>query len=424
MAPHLSSPQGIAAAADAGLAGALVEIARQTTDAVMLTDSVGIILWVNAAFEGLTGHVAASACGLQPERLLEGPATDRLSTKRLRSALLSGASWRGEVQHYRKDETPFWHEITLSMIAGHNGSAGYRLCLGRDVSERRTVARRFLELSAVVELSLDGIAVLAEDQRIRFANRSFARLHGYDTGAELQGMDWRDFFDEAHRRAFDQQIMGQLAMAEQWSGTVTGRRLDGSAFPEELTLSMLSGGMAIVARDITERTEYEQALRHMTLEDALTGLYNRRGFALLAQQLLNGAGRHAGCTLLLYFDLNRFKAINDSLGHHAGDLALVEVAEVLRETFRESDLIGRLGGDEFVVLAVNSLDPTGEVLLARLDQRLNARNAAPGRAYILSMSRGVATFDPLRPRSLQELLEEADARMLRGKRGRATGDGR
>ena len=398
------------------VADALSAVALHTGDAVLLVDGAGATVWANGAFERLSGHAAAGTIGKQPEKLLFGPATDRMATMRLRAALLSGEEFKGEVQHYRSDGTPFWHELSVTPLAAGEGSL--RLWMGRDASERRTLARRFLELSAVVELSLDGIAVLDEAQRIRLANSAFARLHGFETGAELQGMSWRSFYSSEQLEHFDRRILQHLALCQQWHGEVSGLRRDGSTFPSELTLSLLSGGMAMVVRDITERSEYEDALRHLSLSDPLTGLYNRRAFTLLAQQLLNVAGRQTGHTLLLYFDLNRFKAINDEFGHQVGDAALVEVAEVLRETFRESDLIARLGGDEFVVLAVNSLDPSGDVLMARLDQRLNARNAAPDRRYLLSMARGQVRFDPARPQSLAELVEEADRAMLAAKRGR------
>jgi diguanylate cyclase (GGDEF)-like protein/PAS domain S-box-containing protein len=390
-----------------------------TADAVLLVDAHGHVLWSNPAFERMTGYAPADVAGTQPEALLHGAATDRLSTARLRAALLSGTSWRGEVEHYRKDGTEFWHEVTIAPLASSPEAARqYRLVIGRDVTGRRTLARRFLELSSVMELSPDGIAVLDEQRRIRIANGAFARLHGYATGAELQGRSWRAFYGAEQLEAFDRGILQQLVLEEQWHGEVTGQRGDGSQYPQELTMSLLSGGMAMVVRDITERNAYEEALHHLSLTDALTGLYNRRGFTLLAQQLLPVATRHAGDTLLLYFDLNRFKVINDELGHHVGDQALIEVADVLRETFRESDLIARLGGDEFVVLAVNAQDPTGEILLARLDQHLAARNASQSRPYALSIGRGVARFTAGSPQSLERLLEVADAQLLAGKRRR------
>lgn len=391
----------------------LAAVAHQTADAVIVTDPQGGIVWANAAFMRLTGYEAGQLLGEQPERLLYGAETDRMSTMRLRAALLSGDAWRGELRHYRQDGTPFWHEVDVSSVPGMPDT--WRLWIGRDVSERRTLARRFLELSAVLELSLDGVVVLDEQQHIRIANAAFARMHGAEHGAALQGRSWREFYPTETLERLDRDIRQQLVLESTWHGEVTGLRADGSTFPQELTLSLLSGGTAVVVRDITERIEYEDALRRMSLSDPLTGLYNRRGFLLLAQQLLNVAGRQHGHTLLLYFDLNKFKAINDTHGHAVGDEALVEVADVLRETFRESDVIARLGGDEFVVLAVNSLDATGDVLLARLDQRLNARNLAEGRRYVLSMGRGVAVFDPARPSAIDALLAQADVELMAGK---------
>jgi diguanylate cyclase (GGDEF)-like protein/PAS domain S-box-containing protein len=399
----------------------LAAVATHTEDAVIVTDAAGIVTWVNHAFVRQTGYPEQDVLGAQPERLLQGPDSDRLLTMRLRAALIGGEPWSGEIRHYRKDGTVFWHELSVAPIPGSPGS--WRLILGRDVSERRMLARRFLELFAVVELSPDGIVVLDEQQHVRSANAAFARLHGFDSGPALQGRRWRDFYDADTQYRIDREIMPHLALHSTWHGEVCGVRTDGSTTPLEVTLSLLSDGIALVARDIAERLEYEEALQQLTLSDPLTGLYNRRGFDVLATQLLAASTRQHGHTLLLYFDLNRFKVINDRLGHATGDAALVEVAEVLRETFRESDLVARIGGDEFVALAVNSNDPTGDVILSRLDQRLAERNGRPGREYALSIGRGVARFDPMQPLPIAALLAAADAQLMAAKReAKRTGD--
>lgn len=394
----------------------LAAVAHYTDDAVAVLDATGAVRWVNGSFERLTGYSAAATEGALLERLLQGDQTDKMHTMRLRAAVLSGDHWRGELQHYRKDGTPFRHEIVITPVPGLPDV--YRLWLSRDVSERRTLARRFLDLSAVVELSMDGIVVLDDQMRVHIANTTYATLVGRGSGAELEGTSWRDLQDPETLAHFDRVVMPRLVLEAGWHGELPTRRADGTTVPCEVTISLRSGGMAMIVRDITERAEYEEALRRMSLQDALTGLYNRRGFTLLAQQLLNVASRQHGHTILLYFDLNKFKQVNDTWGHAVGDQALVEVAEVLRETFRESDLIGRLGGDEFVVLAVNSLDPEGEVLLARLDQRLNVRNDRPHRRYRLSLGRGLAKFDPTSPQSVDQLLHAADERLMAGKRAR------
>ncbi|MCC6319673.1 MAG: diguanylate cyclase [Gemmatimonadaceae bacterium] len=392
--------------------------AHHATDAMLVIDGAGRVVWANAAFEQVTGFRPDESLGAVPLDLLAGPETDRLASARLAGLLRTGSRGRVEVQHHRRDGTPFWHEVSIAPLGGSAAAASHRLWSGRDVSERRTLARRFVELSSVMELSIDGILVLDDTQRVRMANGAFARMHGHATGAELQGRSWREFYSPEQLDVFDRSILQELVMQEHWHGEVTGRRADGTTYPQELTVSLISGGMAMVVRDITERSAHEEALHRLSLTDSLTGLYNRRGFTLLAQQLLTVAARQPHPAVLLYLDLDRFKAINDEFGHHVGDQALVDVADLLRETFREADLIGRLGGDEFVVLAVNTQDATGEVLLSRLDRQLAQRNAAAGRPYALSIGRGVAWHSAEHPRTLAQLLEEADGRLLAGKRGR------
>lgn len=105
-------------------------------------------------------------------------------------------------------------------------------------------------------------------------------------------------------------------------------------------------------RDVTETVQMREELKRLSLNDVLTGLYNRRGFITLAEQQLKIAKDMAKNPILLFIDLDNMKLINDTLGHPEGDRALVEVSDVLRKTFRESDIIGRIGGDEFAVLAI------------------------------------------------------------------------
>jgi len=120
--------------------------------------------------------------------------------------------------------------------------------------------------------------------------------------------------------------------------------------------------------------------------------------------------------MLLFSDFNGLKRINDILGHPEGDRALIETADVLRETFRESDIIARIGGDEFVVLAIETDGAPAEVIATRLQQNLEARNAREGRLYKLSLSMGLAQYDPEHPCSIEELVAQADRAMYERKR--------
>src|SRR5260370_551004 len=134
-----------------------------------------------------------------------------------------------------------------------------------------------------------------------------------------------------------------------------------------------------------------------------------------ADNELKRAGRKAQSLLLLYCDVDNLKNINDSYGHQEGDLALIRTADALEQAFRDSDILARLGGDEFVVLAPEASDQTQEVLLPRLEKTLKKSNAGESR-YQLSLSVGVARFDPKRAVSLGELMAQADEAMYEQKR--------
>jgi diguanylate cyclase (GGDEF)-like protein/PAS domain S-box-containing protein len=173
-------------------------------------------------------------------------------------------------------------------------------------------------------------------------------------------------------------------------------------------------------RDITKRKLLEDKLRSMTLCDELTGLYNRRGFITLGEQQLKIASRIGKKVSLFFTDIDGMKSINDTCGHHEGDAALRDTALTLRHAFRESDIVARIGGDEFVLLAIETDDDTATVLRRRLTERLDHFNSNSNRPYRLSLSVGVAHFDPEHPCSLDDLMTDADARMYAEKQMKHT----
>ena len=166
------------------------------------------------------------------------------------------------------------------------------------------------------------------------------------------------------------------------------------------------------------RTRTENEMRELSLFDELTKIYNRRGFLALAEQQVKVAHRTKKEMALFYADLDDLKRINDTHGHEEGDAALVQAAALLREAFRDSDIIARLGGDEFVVLAIDIAEGRAAALTRRLRDMIQARNARPGAAYPVSFSLGVARYEPDRPCSIQELLAQADRKMYLDKTAR------
>jgi diguanylate cyclase (GGDEF)-like protein len=138
----------------------------------------------------------------------------------------------------------------------------------------------------------------------------------------------------------------------------------------------------------------------------------------LAQQHVKIANRTKRGMLLLYADLDDMKQINDRLGHQEGDLALIDTASVLKETFREADIIARIGGDEFAVIVIEVGKDSADILSARLQENVDARNANGGSRYKLAISVGMARYDPHNPCSIDELLARADASMYEQKQGK------
>jgi len=167
--------------------------------------------------------------------------------------------------------------------------------------------------------------------------------------------------------------------------------------------------------------ERQGKLRHESQVDDLTELHNRRGFLALAERQIGIARRNGNGFLLLFLDLDGLKEINDSFGHAEGNRAILEAAEVLRRTFRQSDIVGRLGGDEFAALAMGLADTSEQIVRDRLRAALASINAAPDRAYPLGFSMGVLTCGPDEPRTIDELLVQADELMYEEKRRRRAG---
>jgi diguanylate cyclase (GGDEF)-like protein len=184
----------------------------------------------------------------------------------------------------------------------------------------------------------------------------------------------------------------------------------GETDPEALKVAVHPAVWSAVRHVILERE-----LRYLALTDDLTCLYNRRGFFAAASQQLRLARRNKQPMLLFFCDVNRLKDINDCFGHKEGDNALIKAADAVEATFRESDVLARLGGDEFAVLAFEASPQNQEALVRRLHKQVEHANTGENR-YRLSLSVGVAKFDPKKDVALGELMEEADHAMYDNKR--------
>lgn len=160
-----------------------------------------------------------------------------------------------------------------------------------------------------------------------------------------------------------------------------------------------------------------EAARAATLDD-LTGISNRRGFVMLAQHSLSVCLRHSLPATLVFLDLDKFKVINDTFGHAAGDRALQSFAEQMKLACRDSDVVARLGGDEFVLLLINATREQAGESITRLRQSIQSREEEVQRGFSVGFSHGIVEFESGKHSTIEDLLAEADSVMYATKRAK------
>lgn len=166
-------------------------------------------------------------------------------------------------------------------------------------------------------------------------------------------------------------------------------------------------------------TEANECLRNLSLTDELTGLFNRRGFLFHAEQQLKYVrSRRKIIPVLIFADMDGLKQINDSHGHEAGSQAIIKIGEILKQTFRDSDIVARWGGDEFTILAIGAASKSGEQLISRLLDNLFSYNQKSGLSYKLALSVGVINIDLKSDFNIEDLIEKADKEMYQHKRSK------
>lgn len=283
--------------------------------------------------------------------------------------------------------------------------------------QRQSLLTRY---EIITQNASDIIIMMDEEWRLVEVNKRALQTYGY-TRKEMIGMNLSELRDPATLSAVDREI-ATFDIEKNLMYETSHRCKDGTLIIVEVSASKLNiEGKTFfleMVRDITERKRLEEELREMSLRDLLTELYNRRGFFTVAAQQVKAANRAKRKMSLTYFDCNDFKWINDYLGHEQGDKVLVDTAHILRQTYRESDIIARIGGDEFVVLSMDPAEVDHDEVSKRLQQNIDEYNAKEVRRYRLSLSWGTAVYDSESPISLDELMSQADRLMYTHKKAK------
>ncbi|MDO8607235.1 MAG: diguanylate cyclase [Phaeospirillum sp.] len=245
----------------------------------------------------------------------------------------------------------------------------------RDISKfvrsAESLREREERLQGVLASVAEGIITVDEQGLIETANPAVDRMFGYASGKlvrqHISVLMAGDLHDR-HQELFGRYLTGSNRLMGR-SVENLGRRADGSMFPMEISVSELRHGKSRlftgILRDISERKENEDRIKRLAHHDSLTGLPNRNLLNDRISHALARVRRHGGRMAVLYVDLDRFKPINDTLGHEAGDAVLCEVARRLTTCIRSSDTVSRVGGDEFVVVVEEIGRPGEASMVAR-----------------------------------------------------------
>ena len=265
-----------------------------------------------------------------------------------------------------------------------------------------------------------GVAVLNETGALSCVSDACARLHAWPSPTDLEGRSWRELFEPDEADRLEKTGLAAAREGRPWRGEATGRRHDGLTFPEEVLFTPLAAGrVALVARDLSESRQAQDDLKKLAYRDALTGLPNRRLFEDRLAIALAQAHRYRHRIAVVFVDLDRFKQVNDTLGHAIGDELLQTVARRLTSCVREADTVARLSGDEFTLLlpGLNYAEDVGTIT-RKLQETLRRPFTIDSHDVRVTASGGIALY-PEDGETRETLVRSADTAMYRAKeRGR------
>ena len=381
------------------------------------------IISVNRRCEDLFGYDPGQMMGNSTAIVFTSSYDFEEAGERQYPALALGGDFSEERQYQRRDGSLFWALVSgcaLDPLRPNEGS----IWVYADITARKEAEEKLRLSATVLEHIADGVMVVDADGIIVTINPAFTQITGYSE-AEALGRHASLTRSERHDAAFYQALWEELGVSGFWRGEIWNRRKNGEIYLEWLTISAVRDTRAGtthyvgVFSDITLIKESQEKLDHMAHHDPLTALPNRLLFHDRLQHALQRAGRDQEQLAILFIDLDRFKNVNDTLGHHVGDELLQKVAGQLSARLREGDTLARLGGDEFIVL-LERVD--GEYGATQVAEKLMTMFEQPftvaDHELFVTCSVGISLY-PDDALDLNMLIRNADVAMYQAKaRGR------
>ncbi|MCG6201664.1 EAL domain-containing protein [Psychromonas antarctica] len=290
----------------------------------------------------------------------------------------------------------------------------------QDITERRLAEMEMRKLSTAVEQAADGIMITNSMGVIEYVNTAMLNMTGYDK-SELLGATPRILKSEKQSAAFYKRLWKTIQQGKVFNEIVINKHKTGRLYFEEKTITPQKNNQGVIVnyiscgKDITERMEAQERLQHLAHHDALTGLPNKLLFKDRLEQAIGRAQWKETIIAVLFIDMDRFKIINDTLGHNIGDLLLQEMAVRLVACLRKNDTVARFGGDEFAII-LNDI-ATKEDVIKQVDtilSKLAVMFECDSRELFVTASIGISLF-PEDGVNTQTLLQKADAAMYLAK---------
>lgn len=367
------------------------------------------IFYVNEAFTKMTGYSPEEIIGKNPS-YLRGIETDPLKVAQIKASFLRQTPLRVELINYRKDGTPYWVELNSVPVKDEQGNLSHWISIQRNITERKFMEKALFEEKELAQVTLksigDGVITTDSEGRVVSLNPVAETLTGWST-MNAKGLPLTKVMQIIHEATgIPMENTAKIAMTENRIVDMTDYSvliarnnhefaIDHCASPIHTNDGRIIGAV-VVFRDVTQIRIQAHQLSWQATHDALTGLVNRREFEYQLQQAVQNAQKHNQQHLLLYLDLDRFKIVNDTCGHVAGDELLRQISELFKQRIRKTDMLARLGGDEFAILLYQCpLNQGLQVSDSLLHSIQSFRFVWEDKTFTIGVSIGLAVIDPL-----------------------------
>ncbi|MFA7387847.1 MAG: PAS domain S-box protein, partial [Thiohalobacteraceae bacterium] len=389
-------------------------------DLIFVKDVDSVYLGCNPAFEEFAGRKEADQIGKTDFDFFDADSA-RVYREMDRQIMATGQSRQTEESVTYPDGRKVLLDTLKTPFYGPEGEMLGMVGISRDITARKQAEIDLLQAATVFENTREGVLITDTELQILRVNRSFCELTGYSED-EVLGQTPRLLQSGRHDRAFYVELWNSIRTTDHWQGEIWNRRRNGEIYPELLSISSVRNEAGEVSHyvavfaDISHIKASEKALDFLAHHDALTRLPNRLALLSRLEHGIESMRRSDGRLALLVLDLDRFKDVNDSFGHPAGDEVLQQVAARLSNELRATDTLARLGGDEFIVLLENlsHADDAARVANEIIEAMRAPWQLSNGARVHVGTSVGITLF-PDHGDSAETLLQQADAALYRAK---------